>query len=233
MASKSKGKGVGLGLYLKAFVISILLFTFGLVIGILIENFLVTNLSSRTSAIENSVGEIELEMLYAQNLPTNESCVFLSSIVRKTNENLDLLAQDLMKYSDKNVLFTSGDVNSIKTTYTSLLIKDWILQERIKEGCGTDTMTVLYFYTSEGCDDCITQGNVLTILKDEFKDKLMVFPIDTRIDLSMIDILKERFSVTSMPGIVINGKTYSRIMSLHELKILICSEMPQAEACSS
>jgi hypothetical protein len=229
----NENRKIGISIYIKTLIISIAIFSLGLLIGAYIENFFVSDLSARTTAMENSVSEIELEMLYFQELPTVESCNFLNAIVRKTNSNLDTLAQDLVRYSDKSILFTTEDVRNIKTTYTSLLIKDWLFQGKISKTCGTSAVTVLYFYSAEGCDDCITQGNVLTLLKETFKDKLMVFPIDTEIELSMIDILKERFGATSTPNLVIGGKTYKRIVGLAELKNLICAELPQIEECKS
>ena len=220
----------GIGLYLKTFVISAAIFSFGLIIGLYIENFFVSDLSARAAIVENSVREIELEMLYFQGLSDTYSCDFLNAIVRKTNNNLDTLAGEL-QYSEKNVLFTTEEIKSVKTTYTSLLIKDWLLQERIKRSCGTNTVTVLYFYSTEDCDDCITQGNVLTLLKSIFKEKLMVFPIDIQIDLSMIDILMDRFNATTMPALVIDDKTYTGIVGKAELTAIICDKLPEIEEC--
>jgi len=218
------------GLYLKAFAISVAIFSCGLLIGIYIENFFTSDLSARTAVIENSVREIELEMLYFQDLSDTYSCDFLSAVIVKTNSNLDTLAQEL-QYSEKNILFTKETIRNIKMTYTSLLIKDWLLQEKVKKSCGADAVTVLYFYTTESCDDCVTQGDVLTLLKDTFKEKLMVFPIDTQIDISMTKILMDRFNVTAMPSIVINGETYTGVIGKDELTGTICEQLPGIDEC--
>lgn len=237
MASK-KEKKFDKSLYLKTFIISTAIFSFGLIVGIYIENFFVSDLATRAREIENSVREIELEMLYFQELsssgePSKDSCNFLNAIVRKTNKNLDALAGELTQYSEKNVLFTTQEIRNIKKTYTSLLIKDWLLQERVKKNCGTKIVTVLYFYSTEGCDDCITQGNVLTLLKSIFKEKLMVFPIDIQIDLSMTEILMNRFNITTTPTIVINEKPYKGIIGKAELMNMICEELPEVDVCKS
>jgi hypothetical protein len=220
-----------LNLYVKTFVISIAIFLVGLMIGLFIENFFVSDLSARAKSIENSVREIELEMLYFQELPDSESCKFLNEVVRETNNNLDTLARELTEYSEENVLFMGSEIKNIKTVYTSLLIKDWLLQEKIKKSCGTNTVSVLYFYSTEGCDDCVTQGNILTLLKGIFEEKLMVFPIDVEVELSMIDILRDRFNADSTPAIVINGSTYEEIIGKTELTNIICESLPEAEEC--
>lgn len=221
----------GLNLYVKTFIISVAIFLVGLMVGLSIENFFVSDLSARAKSIENSVREIELEMLYFQELPDSESCKFLNEIVRETNNNLDTLAGELTQYSEDNVLFMGSEIKNIKNLYTSLLIKDWLLQEKIKKSCGTNTVSVLYFYSTGGCDDCVTQGNILTLLKGTFKEKLMVFPIDVQVDLSMIDILRDRFDAESTPSIVINGETYKEIIGKNELMDMICERIPDAEEC--
>ncbi len=232
MAKRTKSESTnGISLYVKTFIISVAIFSFGLIVGLFIENFFVSDLSARARIIENSVREIELEMLYFQELTDTESCGALNEIVRTTNNNLDTLAGELTQYSEKNVLFTGSEIKNVKTTYTSMLIKDWLLQERIKKSCGTSTVTVLYFYSTEGCDDCITQGNVLTLLKGIFKEKLMVFPIDVQIDLSIIDILKSHFNVDDLPAVVIDENTYKGIIGKAELMSIICENLPGIEEC--
>lgn len=208
--------------YVKAFFISLIVFVLGLYTGMNIEKFVTSDLLSRTGSIESSVQEIELEMLYFQNLNESYACDFLNEIVRKTNNNLDILSDQISRYSEENVLITRTDIENLKEKYTFLLVKDWLLQERIKVNCGTKTVSVLYFYDRKGCDDCIVQGNILSSLKSSFKEKLMVFPLDIKVESSMLDILIKRFNITSVPSLVIEGKVYSGIVSTDNLKNIIC-----------
>lgn len=213
---------VKFNIYVKAFFLSLGIFLIGLFVGINIENFIRSDLVARASDIESSIQEIELEMLYFQGLNASYSCDFLNEIVRKTNNNLDSLSEKLANYPESNVLFGSSEVKAIKRKYTFLLIKDWLLQERIKVNCGTKSVSVLYFYKTENCDDCIIQGNILSSLKNSFKEKLMIFPLDVKVQLSMIEILMNRFNITSTPSLVIEEKVYKEIVSKNELKNIIC-----------
>jgi hypothetical protein len=218
-------------IYILSLVITIAIFFLGLFIGLNIEKFVLSNLSNRASSIENAIQEIELEMLYFQGLDPEESCPFLREVVRKTNNQLDIFAEQLGGYSDKRILFTRGDVTNIKNKYTSLLIKDWILQEKIKKDCNATVVSILYFYSTEGCDDCILQGDILTLLKEKFKDRLMVFPLDVEIDNDMVEILSGGFNITSTPALVINDRKYSGIITKEPLEGLICYELPEIEQC--
>ena len=213
---------VKLNIYVKTFLVSMGIFLIGILIGMGVENYLTSDFASRTNYVEESVREIELEMLYFQDLNETYSCNFLSEIVRRTNNNLDELSGQLLKYSESNVLFGGTDIENLKKSYTSLLIKDWVLQERIKSICGDKTVTILYFYDKSGCGDCVIQGSILSILKDSFKEKVMIFPLDTKVGLTMIGILMDRFNVTSVPSLVIEEKTYSGIVVGEALKRISC-----------
>lgn len=214
-------------IYIKTFLISLGIFSLGLLVGFYIERFLASDIVARTTLIESSVQEIELQMLYFQGLNESYACDFLNEIVRDTNKNLDILADQLLRYSEKNILFTRPEIASLKRRYTSLLIKDWLLQERIKKNCGTKVVTVLYFYSTEECDDCLIQGTILSILKNEFREKLMVFPLDIKVEVSMIDILRKRFNITTTPSLVIEEKTYTGIVSKDDLKSIICDVLKE------
>jgi len=221
-----------MNIYVKAFLITVLVFIFGLFVGLNIERFMLSNLESRSSSIESSIRDIELELLYFQGLGEKDSCTFLKEVVRKTNNMLDVMADQLGSYNEKDILFTSGQIADVKATYTSLLIKDWILQDRIKKECNSTVVSVLFFYSTKDCDDCVVQGDVLTLLKDTFKDKLMVFPLDVDVDSNMVDILMSKYGVKSEPSLVINGQLYSSIMQKDRLKSIICSGLPGAPECA-
>lgn len=214
-----------MNIYLKSLVITTFIFSAGLLLGLYIERFFLSDLSSRTADIENSVREIELEMLYFQSVDESYSCIFLNELVRKINNNLDTLANRLLSYSESDILFTKVEMRNIKQTYTYLLIKDWLLQERIKETCGTKTVTILYFYTVEDCDDCVTQGNILTLLKNDFKESVMVFPLDVGIDIEMIKILMSNFNLKSTPALIIDGEAHPGITNKAHLTEIICSKV--------
>jgi len=225
-------KGTGTGVYKKALVITIIVFFLGLFVGLIIERLLLSDLGKKTSSIESSIQEIELEMLYFQGLNENESCTFLKEIVRKTNNKLDVLADQLGGYSDKDILFTGEEVANIKTRYTSLLVKSWLLQEKIKRDCNSSITLILYFYSIKDCDNCLAQGEILMLLKDTFKDRLMIFPLDINANSEMVNILMLKFNVTSTPSLVVSNRKYEGLVLKNPLKGIICTELQGLQECS-
>ena len=221
-----------MNIYVKAFAITVAVFLFGLFVGLNIERFMLSDLEARSSSIESSIRDIEIEMLYFQGLGGNESCTFLKEVVRSTNNKLDVMSDQLSSYNGKDIVFTSGQVAEVKATYTSLLIKDWILQERIKQQCNSTGVSVLYFYTTDDCDNCVLQGDTLMLLKGNLKDKLMVFPLDVDVDSSMVDMLMTKYGVESEPSIVVDGRLYSGVVQKDALKDIVCTGLPGASECA-
>ena len=210
------------GVFLKTFVMSLGIFVIGFFLGSVVEKSLTTDLNAKTQAIENSIQDIELESLYLLT-SSNSSCIFLDDLVRRTNNNLDELAGQLSGYDQNKIVFTSVDLVNIKTKYTSLLVKDWLLQGSVNKNCNTNSTTVLYFYKREGCSDCVVQGNILTVLKQQFKEKVMIFPLDHDLGVSSVELLESNYNVTSFPSVVINNELYSGIVGFGRLRGSVCS----------
>jgi hypothetical protein len=216
-------------IFAKAFLISTGIFIIGFFIGGAIERSLTADIEAKTTAVENSIQEIELESLYLLSI-SNKSCVFLNDIVRKTNNNLDDLAGQLANYDEDNIIFTNRDLVNLKSKYTNLLLKSWLIQENLEGKCGKNSVSILYFYDRD-CNDCQVQGNILTSLKHDFQEGVMVFPLDHSLGLSSVDLLESSYNVTKFPSIVVNDVRYEGIINFESLKSYICSAIPQNEKC--
>lgn len=209
------------GVFLKTFFISLGIFVIGFFIGSVVENSLTADLRERTESIQNSIQEIELESLYLLSV-SNSSCPFLNDLVRKTNNNLDDLAGKLSSYDEEKIVFTSNDLVNIKSKYTVLLVKDWLLQNSVRQHCKTNSASILYFYDRD-CTDCLFQGDILTVLKQQFKEKVMIFPLDHSLGTSPVSLLESYYNITRFPSVVIDEAAYSGIIPFKNLREYVCS----------
>ncbi len=207
--------------FVKTFIMTLGVFVIGFFLGSSLERSLTADLSAKIGAIENSIQDIELEALYLLT-SSNSSCVFLDDVVRRTNNNLDEISTQLSSYDEKNIVFTNVDLVNIKSRYTSLLIKDWLLQNSIREKCGTNSISVLYFYKREGCPECIVQGNILTVLKGHFREKVMIFPLDHDLGVSSVGLLENNYNITKFPSVVVNEKVYTGTVGFEGLRESVC-----------
>lgn len=217
-------------IFVRTFLITSGIFIIGFFLGSMIEGALTSDLDAKTAAVENSIQEIELEGLILAGSSHNQSCVFLNDIVRRTNNNLDDLAGQIAAYDEDRIIFTNDDVINLKGKYTNLLIKSWLLQSNVEENCGKNTVSILYFYDRE-CADCLVQGNILTALKSEFEENVMIFPFDRSLGLSTVDLLESSYNVTVYPSIVVEGSMYGGITKFQDLKNYVCSVIPGDENC--
>lgn len=207
-------------IYIKTFLITIIVFIIGISLGITIEDVVVSRSESDASGLEDFIQGIELETLYLQDLSDERFCESFNNVVLRTNEELDKLA--ILLVNEKDTIFRQDDVENIKKRYTYTLIKDWLLQKKIKNRCNSDTVLILYFYSIDNCEDCIIQGNILTSLKNEFKDKLLVFPFDSNVNLDMLDVLERDYNITTYPTIVINENKYDGLIPKDSIRDEIC-----------
>jgi hypothetical protein len=209
-------------IYIEAFFISLAIFIAGLLIGYYLEKSSVSEIEERTKEIERSIRQAELEMLYFQTINASD-CATLNEVVRRININLDELATKLASFSEDALL--SKSLEELKEEYTYLLIKNWILVEKMKESCKSQIATILYFYKRKNCDDCLVQGNILSALKLKYKEKLMIFPLDSEVKVEMVKILMGKYNITSFPSIVVLGKKYEGIVSKEEVEKLILQQL--------
>ena len=87
-----------------------------------------------------------------------------------------------------------------------------------------DFVTVLYFYSNDGCSDCSKQATILTYLKEKHPDNIMNFALDSDIDLNTVKMLKSIYDVSKTPSLVINEDKYDGLVDLDTMKQIICNK---------
>lgn len=218
-------------IFVRTFLITVGIFVIGFFAGSMIERSLTGDLETKTTEVENSIQEIELESLLVTASGSERSCVFLNDIVRRTNNNLDELAGQVATYDEDLIIFTNKDLVNLKEKYTNLLLKSWLLQGNIEKNCGTSAVSILYFYDRE-CSDCLVQGNILTSLKNDFKESVMIFPLDHSLGMSTVGLLESSYNVTKYPSLVINERRFGGIIGSDDLRDYVCSVIPENGNCA-
>lgn len=112
---------------------------------------------------------------------------------------------------------------SLKKYYALLLIKDQLLTKQIAEKCGTDTITILYFYSNreDDCEDCSRQGAVLTRLQELYPE-VRVYPFDYYLDTPAVTALTSIHHIEpTFPALKIKNEAYYGLKTLNDLEELI------------
>ena len=148
------------------------------------------------------------------SLLAESSCKDLSSDV--LSQELNALAQKLT-YTEANLSQNSTDLLRLKTYYTLLQIKDYLLMKKISIKCNTKPVFILYFYSND-CPQCEQQGYVLTFLREKYPD-LRIYSFDYNLNNPALRTMISLYKVEALtPAIVINDKVYNGFIDKDKLE---------------
>jgi hypothetical protein len=160
--------------------------------------------------------------LFALN--KNISCNMLTQALEKVIDEAGKLGDKVSLYETTEKI-KDESFYELKKDYTLTLIRYWFYVEEIKKNCDKGNLvTVLYFYSNQDCFDCLSQGTILTYMKQKYPQNLMVFALDYDLDLSIISSLKRVYGVQKVPSLVINGEKYEGLATLEKLNDVLCSK---------
>lgn len=143
---------------------------------------------------------------------------------------------DKLSHTENERGSNDADVIYLKKYYSLLQVKDYLLSKKLVEKCGVTKKPVfiIYFYSNKGdCADCEKEGFVLTRLKEMYPD-LRVYSFDYNLDLAALDSMKTIYRIkSSLPGLVIEDKTYTGFKSVEDLDALLPARLKVVTASST
>lgn len=127
-----------------------------------------------------------------------------------------------LSYTENQRGTEDNEVITLKKYYSLLLIKDYILMNKISEKCNRTPISIIYLYSNnESCKDCQKMGYVLTKLRETYPD-LRVYSFDYDMELSAVQTLIRINKVKNeLPALVINGKVYYGFKTVEEIEKII------------
>lgn len=215
-------------LYIFSFLLTLLIFSLGLTIGLVVEKERLDIFDSMNMKQEADLKSLQLQQNFIESGDTN--CDALNKILESNMEEVTKSMTKIIDYTE----------NSIADDDTfSLQLRDYFLTEiqfltvskEIQKTCGQDAVTILYFYDDNPRD---VQGDVLLYLKKVFGSKLLIFSFDSNfVQEPMIDVLMKSYNVTEFPTVIANGHVFAGTTNAEELQSFICTELNNDhEACT-
>lgn len=205
--------------YLLAFILTLVVFSGGIVVGILLEN---TQLNSSQQIIlkeKVNLRSLQLQQDYIGSGTTN--CNTLHSILEN---NIDELGKKMALVIDyeKKAIFNQEEFNLQLRDYFLTEIQFYLISQEIDKKCKQDSVKVIYFY-DENKED--TQGDILRYLKKKFDAKILIFSLDSGFTQEpMINTLLTSYNITAYPSIVVGEKAFQGRRDVRELMNILCSE---------
>lgn len=187
--------------YIFALIITVIIF----MTAVALSNFLNNKKIDSLRDIEDKIATDILSSETQYSLLAESACKDLSGNV--LSDELGALAQKLT-YTEGTFNKNNSDLLRLKTYYTLLQIKDYLLMKKISDKCNTKPVFILYFY-SMNCPACEQQGYVLTYLRETYPD-LRVYSFDYNLDNPALRTLISLYKVNNgTPAMVIADKLYS------------------------
>jgi hypothetical protein len=190
-------------IFLETLLVATFLFTFGILMGIFIEN-------ARVNAVESSFAELETDLLDAR---------LLSDLIRDSEcelaiqENIEFAdrvfweARTLTKYEDSNQI--TDKIKIQHKRYDLLRAIIWMNSIKIKERCNTSYHNVIYLYEYDNPSSIKraqqkTISNLLMDIKNEEGENVLLLSLAGDIDSPSIKLLTLKYNITELPTILID-----------------------------
>ena len=218
MRSLSKDK------YIMAGAITLGIFFLGLFLGLAIEGKRVNYIESVSRKQNLDFSSLQLQYAFIDQMSQEKNCMAVQKTFEDNINNLESTRIRLENF-DRDATLNKNELDVLKNEYMLAQIRYWMLAERTRRLCGTDIVTILYFFSDEKeCPDCDRQAFVLTYLKKRFKDKLLIFSFDSQFEAEpMIPLLKKTYNITTYPTIVIEGNPKIKFQDKSNILKEICS----------
>jgi hypothetical protein len=199
--------------YLIAFLITVIIFATAILLSNYLNNKRTDNLRLIQSKIATDI--LSSETQYA--LLTESSCNDIGNTT--LSDELNNLGQKLT-FQENNLSASRDELIQLKTYYSLLQIKDYLLVKKIIEKCNRKNVSILYFYEKD-CSDCNEQGYVLTYLREQYPD-LRVYSFDMDLNNPALQTLASIYKIgDEYPVLVINENTYDGLANRDKiLKVL-------------
>ena len=217
MRSYSKSK------YILAALITTGIFSLGLILGLVIEGKRVSYIEGISRQQNLEFSSLQLQYSFIDQLSQEKNCPAVQKTFEQNINNLESTRIRLENF-DRGATINKEEFDILKNEYLLAQIRYWMLAEQTKKVCGSDIVSILYFFSDEKeCPDCETQAYVLTYLKKKFKDRLLIFSFDSKFEAEpMIPLLKKTYDISSYPTIVIEGKAKDGFQGKDQILSDIC-----------
>ena len=125
-----------------------------------------------------------------------------------------------VKYMESQLGSDNPNVTLIKTQYSLLQIKDYLLVRELATRCKEKTSVFMYFSDPSCAEDCNKQSLVLDEVSTLYPN-IRVYWFDRTLQTPAMQTLLSMFQIQSSPSLVIDNKTYTGYKSVADIEKLI------------
>src|SRR3989338_4959113 len=183
------------------------------------DNARMKELNRQSEELQARYDALQVQQLYLSTLPNNKnSCPSITIALQDAIKQLARSLDNVQRVRE-STLINTRETEIIERTYLNDNIRYWIFAKKAKEICNANIVTILYFTTTNKCDECEQQGDILSYYKKKLQDNILIFPINTalREKETIISVLESQYEITTTPAIVIEDTTYTEPLTREQL----------------
>lgn len=219
-------------IFIKTAIITTIIFAIGIWLGLWMGESKISSLEGTILELEQEINNAELQYMMIETLEKDVSCNYLIQTAGKLGKESGEMAEEVNRYENTQKI-EDKPFYELKRKYTNTLIRNWLTIEKIKKTCHGNYSIILYFYSNKECDQCQEQGIVLTYLKDKLEQDLLVFALDTDLNVTAVDSLIDAYKIKEYPSIVINGDVEEGFQSKQEIIEELCDFNSNLNICQT
>lgn len=196
---------------LQGLLVAILLFSFGVMAGVFIEN-------SRVANVQKNFAQFEVDLLDTQLV---SDLIDSSDCELAMKENIALAdrvfweAKLLEKYEKSNEITDSIKQQHLK--YDLLRVMIWQNSIKIKEKCDVsyDNVVYIYKYNELVIAEKSKQAAISSLLgdlKEQYGDEILLLSFAGDTDLPAVNLILDKYDVDTLPIVVVNE--YNKVIDI-------------------
>ena len=210
-------RSVSLSLYAGALVISALVFSLGLLMGMqLTQGFAVS--------IQKDMERLKTESYVVELIASSQNASALCGFYEKQVERFGVGTGEIGKKLGFLESQGGSDAASLKEEYFAMELRDYLLLKKINSICGKKYVPVLYFLSSANCPSCWQQGQIVSQAKAAAPEKIMVYSFDVDSDSPAAEAAKSIYGVTAVPSLVVGETVLSGFQALDSVTAAVSKQ---------
>lgn len=210
-------------IYLNAGLLTLLVLASGLLLGFLITDWRASFLEQWHRQQKKDLESLQRRHLGLVSSRSAENCAVIQTNLQGNMENVDRARGKLEKYLSSTLARYHSRLLELNREYTIFALRYWLLSLEIRKICDIPNIPLLYVYSGKGCNDCLFQEKILTLLKDRDGQRLLVFAVDG--DLlreDEIGKIKKSYVGATMPPLIIEESKYKRFLTKEKFQTILC-----------
>ncbi|OGI12176.1 hypothetical protein A3K64_02475 [Candidatus Micrarchaeota archaeon RBG_16_36_9] len=196
-------------IFIKTTVITVIIFILGILVGLWLDNNRLNEIKDSITSMDIEWNDARLQGIFYQKI-SNQSSSCEDAIKSNLEFNNRIYQKGIEIEKSENINKFTPEIVYEKRRYALLQLQFWSNSINLKESCNANYSSVVYFYSffdeSKKIDQNI-QSIILSNLKEECGNNMILIPLPLDLSISTIDFIKSSYEINSTPSILIDEKT--------------------------